>query len=74
MKALGLDTERAYQVHDLVTDARFLWKGERNYVEIIPRTAPAHISSCAGESVPNATSIIFCKRAPWTRPNPERKK
>ncbi|ARU31292.1 alpha-1,4-glucan--maltose-1-phosphate maltosyltransferase [Sulfuriferula sp. AH1] len=43
MKALGLDTERAYQVHDLVTDARFLWKGERNYVEIIPRTAPAHI-------------------------------
>lgn len=43
MKVLGLDTERAYQVHDLVTDARFLWKGERNYVEIIPRTAPAHI-------------------------------
>ena len=43
MKALGLDTERAYQVHDLVTDARFLWKGERNYVEIIPRTAPAHV-------------------------------
>jgi len=32
-----------YQVHDLMTDARYLWRGERNYVELDPQTQPAHI-------------------------------
>jgi starch synthase (maltosyl-transferring) len=31
-----------YQVHDLLTDQRYLWRGERNYVELSPAT-PAHI-------------------------------
>jgi starch synthase (maltosyl-transferring) len=31
-----------YQVHDLLTDARYLWQGERNYVELHPQQ-PAHI-------------------------------
>jgi starch synthase (maltosyl-transferring) len=31
-----------YQVHDLLTDARYLWRGERNYVELHPQQ-PAHI-------------------------------
>jgi starch synthase (maltosyl-transferring) len=32
-----------YQVHDLLTDARYTWHGSRNYVELDPRTQPAHI-------------------------------
>jgi starch synthase (maltosyl-transferring) len=41
--ALGLDPHQPYQVHDLLTDARYLWHGVRNYVELNPKTLPAHI-------------------------------
>jgi starch synthase (maltosyl-transferring) len=30
-----------YQVHDLLSDARYLWQGEANYVEIDPGVCPA---------------------------------
>lgn len=32
-----------YQAHDLLTGARYLWTGRRNYVELNPTTLPAHI-------------------------------
>ncbi len=37
------DPGTTYQMHDLLTDARFLWKGSRNYVELNPVISPAHI-------------------------------
>ena len=40
---LGLDPQQPYQLHDLLTDARYLWHGSRNYVELDPHTMPAHI-------------------------------
>jgi starch synthase (maltosyl-transferring) len=43
LELLGLDMDRTYQVQDLLTSARFLWNGARNYVEINPLVAPAHI-------------------------------
>jgi starch synthase (maltosyl-transferring) len=43
LRALGLDPNRPYQVHDLIGDARFLWHGSRNYVELNPYMVPAHI-------------------------------
>jgi starch synthase (maltosyl-transferring) len=43
LEALGLDPYLPYQVHDLLSDARYLWHGARNYVELDPNTAPAHI-------------------------------
>jgi starch synthase (maltosyl-transferring) len=43
LDALGLDAEQPYQVHDLLGGGRFLWEGPRNYVEIDPRVAPAHV-------------------------------
>lgn len=43
LELLGLDALHAYQVQDLLTSARFLWNGARNYVEINPQVAPAHI-------------------------------
>jgi starch synthase (maltosyl-transferring) len=43
IETLQLDATESYQAHDLLTGARFLWHGERNYVELNPQTAPAHI-------------------------------
>jgi len=40
---LGLDREQSFQVHDLLTGARYLWHGSRNFVQLDPRAVPAHI-------------------------------
>ncbi len=41
--ALGLDPAVPFQVHDLLTDARYLWHGPHNYIELHPDRVPAHI-------------------------------
>jgi starch synthase (maltosyl-transferring) len=38
-----LDPRQPYQMHDLLTDARYVWRGSRNYVELNPQRLPAHI-------------------------------
>jgi starch synthase (maltosyl-transferring) len=43
LKALGLDEQRPFQVQDLLSGARYLWSGPRNYVELDPARSPAHI-------------------------------
>jgi starch synthase (maltosyl-transferring) len=43
LDSLGLDAERPFQVHDLLTNAYYLWQGPRNYIELDPHSAPAHI-------------------------------
>ena len=40
---LGIEGERAFQVHDVLTGARFLWSGTRNFVQLDPARAPAHL-------------------------------
>ncbi len=30
-------------MHDLLTDARYLWSGARNFVQLDPTRTPAHI-------------------------------
>jgi starch synthase (maltosyl-transferring) len=40
---LGVDAARPFQVHDLLTGARYLWNGERNYVALDPANSPAHL-------------------------------
>jgi starch synthase (maltosyl-transferring) len=42
IETFGLEPLESYQVHDLLTGARFLWHGARNYVELNPQTIPAH--------------------------------
>jgi starch synthase (maltosyl-transferring) len=39
----GLDPEQGYQVHDLLSDARYIWRGPRQYVELNPHVLPAHV-------------------------------
>jgi len=41
--ALGLAEGESFQVHDLLTDARYFWHGRRNYVQLDPQVCPAHI-------------------------------
>ncbi|MEY2598653.1 MAG: hypothetical protein RLZZ142_912 [Verrucomicrobiota bacterium] len=43
LELLGCGPEETYQVHDLITDERYLWTGSRNYVEMDPRRSPAHV-------------------------------
>jgi len=43
LEALGLPPRQPYQVHDLLSDARYLWHGPRNYVELTPQVVPGHI-------------------------------
>ena len=38
-----LDPLQPYQMHDLLTDAKYVWRGSRNYVELNPQRLPAHI-------------------------------
>ncbi len=40
---LGLGWNEPYQVHDLLTDEKYIWHGARNYVELNPHKMPAHI-------------------------------
>jgi len=43
LTALGLDSGRAFQAHDLLSDSRYLWYGPRNYFELVPDNLPAHV-------------------------------
>ncbi|HXX85252.1 MAG TPA: alpha-1,4-glucan--maltose-1-phosphate maltosyltransferase [Casimicrobiaceae bacterium] len=43
LEALDIDADRSYQMHDLITGARHLWSGARNFVALDPSRSPAHI-------------------------------
>jgi starch synthase (maltosyl-transferring) len=43
VEELGIGHDQSYQVHDLLTDQRYLWKGSQNYVELNPNVEPAHV-------------------------------
>jgi starch synthase (maltosyl-transferring) len=43
LEELGLRPGDSYQAHDLLTGGRFLWSGERNYVQLDPHAAAAHV-------------------------------
>jgi starch synthase (maltosyl-transferring) len=43
LEVFGLDPRQSYQMHDLLSDARYLWQGPHNYVELNPTRMPAHI-------------------------------
>jgi starch synthase (maltosyl-transferring) len=40
---LKLDVEQPYQVHDLLSEQRYIWRGRSNYVMLDPQRAPAHV-------------------------------
>lgn len=40
---LDVDADHPFQVHDLITGARYIWHGPRNFVELNPQSMPVHI-------------------------------
>jgi starch synthase (maltosyl-transferring) len=38
-----IEEDRPYQANDLLTGARYVWSGRKNYVELNPDSVPAHI-------------------------------
>jgi starch synthase (maltosyl-transferring) len=43
LRSLGLPTETTFQMDDLLSGARYLWRGSRNFVSLDPQHSPAHI-------------------------------
>ena len=43
LAAIGLLDTDAFQMHDLISEARYLWQGNRNYVQLNPHELPAHV-------------------------------
>ena len=43
LEDFGLVEGETYQVHDLLTDERYLWSGRRNFVRLDPQRLPAHV-------------------------------
>ena len=43
LAAIGVDPDYPFQVHDLLTDARYNWSGSRNFVMLDPARVPAHV-------------------------------
>ncbi len=40
---MGMPGDAPYQAHDLLSGARFLWQGARNFVRLDPQASPLHI-------------------------------
>ena len=43
IEELGLGPDEAYMVEDLLTGARYTWRGVRNYVRLDPNLQPGHV-------------------------------
>jgi starch synthase (maltosyl-transferring) len=54
LDSLGLQAGVPYQVHDLLTDARYRWQGRRNYVELAPGMGHVFSVSRPEMAVPGA--------------------
>jgi starch synthase (maltosyl-transferring) len=43
LEQLGMAPDRPFQVHDLLSNQRYQWRGPRNFVILDPRHVPAHV-------------------------------
>ncbi len=43
LEEFDIEPAQPYLVHDLLSDDKYMWQGERNYVELNPQVLPAHI-------------------------------
>jgi starch synthase (maltosyl-transferring) len=43
LEKLGIEEDRPYQAHDLLSGSKYVWNGRRNYVELRPDRVPGHI-------------------------------
>lgn len=43
LEPLGLEADRPFEVHDLLSGATYIWQGARNFIELRPGGVPAHV-------------------------------
>jgi starch synthase (maltosyl-transferring) len=43
LDALGLSHDEPFEVHDAISDTRYVWHGPHNYVRLDPSVEPAHV-------------------------------
>jgi starch synthase (maltosyl-transferring) len=43
LEALGITDDSPFEVHDQLTDSRYIWRGSANYVGLNPSTLPGHL-------------------------------
>jgi starch synthase (maltosyl-transferring) len=48
LDAMGIDPELRFTLHDLLTDRRYQWDGQHNFVQLDPGGIPAHVFSILG--------------------------
>jgi starch synthase (maltosyl-transferring) len=52
LDGLGVAAGASYVMHDLLTDARYVWDGATNFVKLDPDEVPCHIFSVKQRSAP----------------------
>ena len=60
-RSWGSSPDQQFQVHDLLTDARYLWHGARNFVGSTRSRCPRTSSGCAAGCGRSGTSTTFCE-------------
>ena len=58
LDALDLASGTPYEMHDLLSGARYQWHGMRNFVRLDPALTPAHIFRVLGEPRPAAATSL----------------
>jgi starch synthase (maltosyl-transferring) len=43
VEEFGIARDSSFMAHDLLSDRKHIWQGERNYIELDPQKSPAHI-------------------------------
>ena len=43
LEELGIERDRPFQAHELISGARYMWNGPRNFVELNPHSIPAQV-------------------------------
>jgi starch synthase (maltosyl-transferring) len=43
LKEMGVDPRQPFLAHDLLTNEKYIWHGESNYIELDPQVMPGHI-------------------------------
>ncbi len=43
LEELGIPADRGFEAEDLLTGARYMWNGPRNYVELNPQRVSGHV-------------------------------
>ncbi len=67
---LGIALKEPYQVHDLLGGARYLWEGPRNFVQLDPQLAPAHVLLLRHKVRSERQFEYFSMRHPMQNVNP----